>query len=884
MRFRFPGAIRNRFWRVGYGSVMLLERDREVQQLAGLLAGLGSLGGKVVLVRGEAGVGKTSLIREFVRRHTDEVHVLWGFCDDLVTPQPLGPFYDLARDEAAINEALKDGDRQGLFEASLDLLSRSLRPTVLVVEDTQWADEATLDAIRYLGRRIAASNGLLLLTYRDEEVDYDHPLRTVIGAIAPADIIRIRLECLTTDAVAAMLEGTAHDLATVMNLTDGNALFISEILASGQDQIPLSLRDSVMARAARLSSGARGVLDLVSVIPGESSRQIIDSVTGAGEEDLSECVRSGLLLTVEGTVAFRHEVPRRVVESALSPGRRRGLNARILTELATAPDAVDPARLSHHAAEAADTDAVIEFSPIAARAAMEVGSHREAAIHFRSLEPHLSKIPAEGRAGIVDDWAHNELHLDEEAAHRILMMAIGVYRTLGDDLALARALTFAVRVSELTGRSDEADTCSTEAISILEALPPGPDLATALGQRAWLFLMHEDDGPALDLADQAISLAEELGDERTIIHALNTKGTVALRHGDPNGMEMLRQAGARAKAIGNHFEEVRAIHNMAAMANRMRQLNQAEDLHKQAIEVAIRYEIPVLELRDRINLAYLWVRKGEWATAEDLVTEALAATPQLVPLTSIQAWSTVARLSARQGRLTARTVLDRTWSLVEASGLYLWIASALAECMWLTGGKDPDRLTRLREALDRGIRNQFDWDSGELALWMWQMGELSEAPKGIAEPYRLIIDGEPLKAAEMWAEIGCPYEQAIALSHGPPEAQLQALEKLDTLGATAVAAKLRQQLRDQGVPVPRGKARSTRKHAAGLTARQAEVLGLLAEGLSNPEIADRLFVSPRTVESHVSAVLSKLDATTRQEAVAEAQKQGLLAPALSPHV
>jgi DNA-binding CsgD family transcriptional regulator/tetratricopeptide (TPR) repeat protein len=460
-----------------------------------------------------------------------------------------------------------------------------------------------------------------------------------------------------------------------------------------------------------------------------------------------------------------------------------------------------------------------------------------------------------------------------------------LYRTLGDELALARALTFAVRLNAKTGREEDADACSIEAIDILDALPAGPDLAFALAQRAWLFMVLEDDQQVLDFADQAIGLAEKTGDERTIVYALNTKGVVAARHGDPDGMEMLRQAGVRATAIGDRFEEIRAIHNMAAVTARMRKLEQAERLCQEALEMQIRYESPLGELAERIELAGVWLRQGKWDAAGDMLTEALAllealaANPDLTSWLARVAWSSVAQLEARLGRATALEVLDRAWSRIQAhSSGPTSSAPALAESMWLTGNRGSDRIALLCEVLERGIRERFEWDSGEIALWLWEMGELAEAPDGIAEPYRLIISGEPLKAAEQWAEIGCPYEEAIALSHGPPEAQLQALDRFDTLGASAVAAKLRQQLRDQGVTVPRGKARSTRKHAAGLTARQAEVLDPLAEGLTNPEIADRLFVSPRTVEHHVSAVLSKLDATTRQEAVTAAHERGLLTP------
>jgi DNA-binding NarL/FixJ family response regulator len=132
-------------------------------------------------------------------------------------------------------------------------------------------------------------------------------------------------------------------------------------------------------------------------------------------------------------------------------------------------------------------------------------------------------------------------------------------------------------------------------------------------------------------------------------------------------------------------------------------------------------------------------------------------------------------------------------------------------------------------------------------------------------------------AAAMWAVVGCPYERAIALTHGDEAAQLESLDVLEGLGASAVAAKVRMDLRAEGVTVPRGKGRATRANAAGLTSRQAEVLSLLAEGLSNPGIADRLFLSPRTVENHVAAVISKLDVSTRDEAVAVAKSQGLLA-------
>ena len=138
------------------------------------------------------------------------------------------------------------------------------------------------------------------------------------------------------------------------------------------------------------------------------------------------------------------------------------------------------------------------------------------------------------------------------------------------------------------------------------------------------------------------------------------------------------------------------------------------------------------------------------------------------------------------------------------------------------------------------------------------------------------MEGRAAEAAAIWNQKGVPYEQALALMRGDRSSRLQAVEVLETLGATAVAAKLRKALRDEGIAVPRGRGRATRGNVVGLTARQMEVLALLGESLSNMEIADRLFISPRTVENHVSAVMSKLDANTRSQAVVRAESLGLL--------
>ena len=854
---------------------MLLERDREVELLADLLAGVGSSGGKVVLIRGEAGIGKTSLVKEFVERHCDEAHVLSGSCDDLSTPQPLGPFYDIARTEPGIRQALNDGNRPALFEALVDVLSRTLRPTVLVIEDTQWADGATLDAITYLGRRVGSSNGLLLLTYRDEEVDYDHLLRTVIGDLSPTDLARVTLEALSVEAVESMLDGS-HDLAEVMRLTNGNPLFVGEIIAGPKDQqIPQSVTDSALARVARLSEQSRRLLTVLSVIPERISLDEVRDLADDVDEALQECT-AGFIDITANSVEFRHELVRRAIEQSLTPMKRIDANRRILTELQSDGD---PARMTHHAIEAGDVEAILRFAPVAAAAAAAVGSNREAIAHYQAVEPHLDQLEANERGLVLDAWVTTELRAgrDEETV-RVAQLRVAHHRAQGHRSAELAALAALSSAYMFTGRVAEAEEVAHHAIDMVGAEVPAFDLVPVYEVLAWMAMMRSDAPATRQWVERTLEAAGPDADETLIIRCLIDLGTAEDLTRYPSGRADLEEAVERSIAIGDWWNARRALHNHAFTAAEALDLPTALDYTKRSLSAADHYDTRGTARYSTATHAKVLESTGNWSDAENRARE--AAGGHMLAHMVVQ--PIIGSIEARHGRTGARNNLIEAWNRAYETGDPARMApagAALAEYAWISG--DPDiAMDEIKDGLDRIVEVAPWWrSSGFLALWLWKLGVLEETPEEIAEPYRLIIDCQPLEAAEQWAELGYPYEEAIALSHGPPDAQLQALEKLDTLGATAVAAKLRQQLRDQGVKVPRGRAHSTRKHGAGLTARQAEVLQLLTEGLTNPEIADRLFVSPRTVEHHVSAVLSKLDATTRQDAVTRAREQGLLVDA-----
>ncbi|MEA1902168.1 MAG: LuxR C-terminal-related transcriptional regulator, partial [Actinomycetota bacterium] len=788
------------------------------------------------------------------------------------TPQPFGPLWDIARDEAHLKKALQESDRQEVLEAVFDLLTGSLSPGLVVIEDTQWSDEATLDAIKYVGRRVGRTKGLLLLTYRDVEVDLDHPLRTVIGNLPPESVTRLELGTLSRSAVSEIIGESGLDPDQVLEVTRGNPFLVTELALAGGDEVPSSVKDSVMARVGSLSPEAREMLKVMSVIPERIAREDVSALTVGSNDQLAECERLGLLEVQGDSVTFRHELIRRAVEASLTISENVAIHRSLLDSL---PDDTDPARMVHHARGANDVERLIEFAPRAARAAAALGSHREASAHFRTLEPYLARIDVHDRAGLLIDWALIEYYLANVESIEILDRAISLYRDLGSGEDLARALTLAVAVNETHARTNAAESHAVEAIGILRPFGPSADLAAALSRYADL-LIHQGEGVRADgVVDEAIAMGETTGNELAQIRALNVKGMLAHVRGVPGGLGLVEQARSRAEKGSHRFEEVMALRGAAYTAQEINDVGLEQDLAQRARDTAIRYELPLLESEAKAVYADALMRKGDWAAAEDLATETLGSHANA----DVHLMRILGLLRIRTGHTGGREYLSGAWFLAQESTEvdYLQhVAACLAEEMWLEGRVDAGLTERFRELVERGIRQEFPWLAGWLAFWLWRLDELGHTPEGIPEPHMQVIQGGFAEAAAFWEARRMPYERAMALSCGNTDQRLEALEILDSLGAEAVAAKLRKDLREEGVSVPRGKGRATRRHAAGLTARQAEVLQLLGEALSNHEIADRLFLSSRTVENHVSAVLAKLDASTRDEAVANAHSEGLL--------
>ena len=314
----------------------LLEREHELAVLTETLAGVdGGAGGALVLVSGEAGVGKTALLQHFCQRRKEGTRILWGSCESLFTPRPLGPFADIAATVGGRLERVVAAEEpvQSAFDALLAELSGG--DAVLVIEDVHWADEATLDVLRLLGRRVERLGALVVVTYRSDELPRTHPLRVVLGDVATAaGVVRLRLNPLSPDAVAELARPLGVDAEDLYAKTAGNPFFVTEALASGgAGAVPATVRDAVLARAARLEPQARELLDAVAVVPPRSELWLLEAIAGAAMPALDECVASGMLRFDDQAVAFRHELARLTIEESINPHRRRELHRTALRAL-----------------------------------------------------------------------------------------------------------------------------------------------------------------------------------------------------------------------------------------------------------------------------------------------------------------------------------------------------------------------------------------------------------------------------------------------------------------------------------------------------------------------------------------------------------------------
>ena len=883
---------------------MLIERDDQLQQLVRIAkdAALGC--GRTVVLSGDAGIGKTSLLHALGDRLGAEYRQLWGGCEALFTPRPLGPLQDMARGLGPPVAALLDGgaDPSRLFPAVLDSLRDSKGTSVLVFEDVHWADAATLDLLKYLGRRIGGLRCLLLLSLRDDEVGADHPLVQVLGELASATVVRIALPPLSPDGVAQLARLAGHSAADLHRITAGNPFFVTELLHSPKlpaGSVPASVRDAVWARLARLSPAEREVLELASTVPGRIERWLLQALVGAAADTLLDaCVEHGVLLRVDdAALTFRHELARQATLARLAEPAQRMVHARVyaaLIEARPASASVPLSRLLHHAAAAGDAAAVLGLAPNAAAQAARLGAHQQAAAHLATALRFVDQAPTALAAQINEDWAYEagvSLRIDDaviEARHR----AIALWRALGRSDKIGLNLRWLSRLHWYRGEAGRAEQFASDAVRVLEKLPASAELAMAYSTRSQFHMLQDHPDEAIAWGERAIELAQQLGEVEIRVHALNNVGTSRLFSDRDGGRRQLEESLGLALENGFHEHAARVYTNLSEYAVVFRDFALAERVLREGIAFDTRHDLDAWTHYLVGWQARLRMDQGRFDEAEAIARQVLAL-ERLTLVMRLPALTVLGTLRMRRGEADGVALLHQALQAALATGeaqRIVPVQLALAEGAWLRGdAAGCVAAVEAIEGLDLAAFNR--WDLGQVMVWRQRVGATRSRwwRARLSPPAEAELAGDAGQAATLWQGLGLPCEAALAALQvrGPAAASALAgaVRALEEIGARAAAEHARGLAQRLGAatelpPSRRGPYAGARQHPLGLTQREVEVLALVAEGLSNAQIAQRLSRSARTVEHHVSALLTKLGAANRAEALGRLRREpGLLLPA-----
>jgi DNA-binding CsgD family transcriptional regulator/tetratricopeptide (TPR) repeat protein len=857
---------------------VLLERAEQLDALGEQLDHARDGAGRLALVRGEAGAGKTMLLRSFVAAVPGDVATAIGYCDGFATQRPLTPIHDLGR---ALGNGLtgllsRSAGREEIRDHLLERFGNE--PAVLAIEDIQWADDATLELVRMLARRIEETSALLVLTCREEEQP-NGAMARLLGQLAtnPA-ASQVEVPPLSRSALRVMAAGTSVDPDELYRLTSGNAFFASEMLATEGASLPRSVRDLIRGRAADLDVAARTALEATAILGSRTEPWLLAAVAGESLPGIDDAIAAGLVVKEPEGFAFRHELARVVVLDDLPAIRAIGLHRSALAALQRG-GATDPARLAHHAEGAADGNAVLLYAPVAARQAIDGGAFREGIAQLRRAL-RFATSPDRQRADLLEQLGDAEMVIaDGIEADEAWTEALAIRRATGNEPRIVGDLMRRISRSAMW-RADfpRAMALAEEAVRLLEPLGESHELAMAFAGLSGQQMMEARNEEAVQWGQRALAMAERLRDVEAQVTASNNIGCARVGLGDEDGIIDLERSLDLARDGGLWFAVYRALFNLAASAAQMHLLDRAQRYFDELEIFAAGTE--VLSCNVDANRAEVLLGLGRWDEAKSRARSAHKVVDgSLDPLDAATAHSVLGRIEARRGGDGAREHVERAADLLrETRDLYrTWfVIGVRAELAWLEGDMQPV-LPEVRRLYDLAVAAHDPWLTAEIARWLQRAGSLPAELPSVAGPHALALVGDWRGAADAWRERGNPYELALALLEADEASAVrEAHDLLAGLGARHVLPKAVQRLRELGAPVPRGPRASTNGHAAGLTEREAEVAALLAAGLSNREIAERLVVSDKTVAHHVSAVLGKLGVRSRAAvatALLEADRQ-----------
>ena len=735
----------------------LLERESYLAELKLVLAEAAAGHGRVVLISGEAGIGKTSLVERFTAAQRGKARVLWGVCDALFTPRPFGPLHDIAAQTQGelLAHLTSDANRQAIFAACLNELQRD--PTLIVFEDVHWADEATLDLLKFLGRRIHRTPTMLIVTYRNDELGPQHPLRILLGDLVTSTVTRrISLTPLSEKAVRTLIGDRALDPAALHDRTGGNPFYITEVLASESAGMPPTVRDAVLARCARLSVSGFAVLEAVAVIGSRIEPWLLAEVTGAEAPAVDQCLAIGMLSAAGNILAFRHELARQTILDSVSPSHQLALHRMTLDALRASPvSKSDFARLAHHALAAGDREAVLEYAPAAARQAVAVRAHRAAFTLYGLALRFADELPVAQRAQLLDEYSVECDVADRRPeAIETRRQAAALWLEAGNPLKHGESLSRVAQLLQIIGNRTEAEQVNAAALAVLEPLAPNLELVTAYNTQAWLCLAQTDNRQGVAVAEKALALAQHFEAEEELPRLYEILGLCWLYLDHARGSEYLERSLVLAREFDHATRAANIYSNLSSIYVDFHEFGRAVDTFAAGLPYTSERDLDSVRVFMLGWQAILEMHLGHWDKATEIANE-LVQRPGTSPGRG-PALLALGRFRARRGDPEAMTALDESLTILIKQGFRQregLIRAARAEATWLTGEHERTA-EEARAAYDLAVGHRHAWYVGEWPSGAGALGARCHCPNGRPNPMPYTSTGigvRPPKNGRVWA-------------------------------------------------------------------------------------------------------------------------------------
>lgn len=838
--------------------------------------------GHCILLSGEAGIGKTALVKEFCKLLSNTCAIYQGACDDLFTPRPLAPLYDVLwqvnKERWTVPPSHEE--RSVLFTNFFQELSTKKSNLLIVFEDMHWADEGTLDFIKFFVRRLGQLPCLFILTYRDSETNLTRPLRNVLGELPPDSFTKMALTPLSKHAVEEMATQKGYNGEDVYKISGGNPFYVNEILASYSPGVPEKIKNSILSVYERQKEGTRNAWEIWSIMPDGLEVEYVPRVKSSWV--ISNCFAIGVIIIKNGKVVFKHELYRRTIEESLTSFKKIELNKKMLELfLETFEAKGEIERILHYAKNANEKDMVVKYAAAAAGKAASTGAHKEASKLWLTAIEYVEGKDIKQLTEFYEAYSY-ECYLSNQIKEAISFTekVLDIRKKETDIDEITECLCFLSRLWRIEGDRKNAERFAAQAIELVKELQ-SPSMAKSLAYSniSEIKMLYDNQAEYTPREESTIEIATESGNEKMLCRAMNAFGALQMLipGSEDKGIALLQQCLEIALKNGYYEHAAATYANLAGTALRIKKY----ELASRTLEAGILYsEERGLSFWNAYLLsqkAKLELEKGNlpeaWKIADNLLKN--ENQPHVIKITTLNVLARIAMRRGDDALALLPEVKTMSFAMMEPQRVIAAMAT-LFEYEWLTGKTviEKDDIEQTSALIPI---NGMDVEKSELTFWMLKAGRHFVLQNEIAGHYDVSSEQKVMKAAAFWEQSGCPYEQALVLFEGNEDEKRKAIAIVQDLDVIAVFEKMKQEMRDLGIKnIPRGIRNSTRSNAALLTTREMEILKLLSQDLQNKEIAAQLFISAKTVDHHISNILVKLDTNSRHKAVAEALRMGIL--------